>query len=84
MTRKQPPTAPEIPVGNLPHCVPCRQERDRTFNGRALTSRPDPTLPRAEAYVRVRGTTGLYRHSCRACLARTGDTVISWFREVTS
>ena len=70
-------------VGVRPHCGPCRQLRDSTWNGRALTTRPDPTLPRADAYVRVRGTTGLYRHACRACVARTGDTVVTWFEEAT-
>ncbi|HJY45282.1 MAG TPA: hypothetical protein VJ301_11720 [Propionibacteriaceae bacterium] len=43
------------------------------------TVRPD-ALPRADAYVLVRGTTGLYRHSCRACLKQTGDTVITWLK----
>jgi hypothetical protein len=57
-----------------PRCVPCRQYRDLTFDG---TTRPR-ALPPAAAYVRVRGTTGLYRHVCRVCLAQTGDTLISW------
>jgi len=61
------------PDARWPVCVPCRQYRERTFDGSTRPSR----LPRAEVYVRVRGTTGLYRHSCRACLAHTGDTVIT-------
>jgi hypothetical protein len=62
-----------------PRCVPCRQYREQTFDGSTRPSR----LPAAEAYVRVRGTTGLYRHVCRLCLARTGDTLISWLGEET-
>jgi hypothetical protein len=62
------------PRADYPVCVPCRQDRDATFDG---ATRPR-ALPRADAYVRVRGTTGLYRHVCRACLAQTGDTLISW------
>jgi hypothetical protein len=60
-----------------PHCAACAREARETWNGRHPEAAGGAEIPLAVAYVRVRGTSGLYRHLCADCLARTGDTLIT-------
>jgi hypothetical protein len=60
-----------------PRCVECARQARETWNGRRPEATGGARIPLAVVYVRVRGTRGLYRHLCAACLARTGDTLLT-------
>ena len=74
MTRR--PEIPRIETTSPPVCGRCRGRRFVSWNPKLG---PPPSLARAEYYVRVKGTSGLFRHLCRACQRETGDEILTRF-----
>ena len=74
-------TANVIETRTPPPCGLCRARRRETWNGRepdAIHRAGQPHRP-ADFYVRVRGTTGLFRHLCRTCRTATRDVIMARF-----
>ena len=71
------PIEPVVVVtDNPPVCKLCHERRFLTWNPKLG---PPARLPRAAFYVLVAGTTGRFRHICRACQKQTGDEIMARF-----
>jgi hypothetical protein len=78
MTTRNGPGWETIETATPPPCGPCQRARTATWNGRlpeaGRLARQAPHA--ADYYVLVRGTTGLFRHECRAVQRRTQDRIL--------
>lgn len=59
-----------------PRCSVCRERVRLTW---IPEDGPAGIPPRADFYVLVRGTSGLFRHLCRGCQEQTGDRIMARF-----
>ena len=67
--------AEEITTAAQPPCKLCTARRFVTWDPK---SGPMARVPLSAFYVRVAGTTGLYRHVCPACL-HPNDLIVARF-----